>query len=144
MSPSSKHRHPTNSIGSVVKQRTSLSWTNEDVIRTVSCDTISADEEFLNRQQAVDVESLSYPEGTVFLQRIHAPNSDASADHHDLNSIKSDSMPNHISERVLSNGMRPSMSSGNLDQLSSDQKAPEEPQFENELVLKVRCSLSSR
>lgn len=162
--PSARQHRPknsTSSIGSsVVKHLKSLSWTNDDVVRSFSIDTMSTDDDSLGaQQQELLFESLSYPPGTIFLERMDGINATSSdAPDHDHHSVKSDTViPDHRSvksetgslnanDSPVPSGMRTSLSSGNLRQLSaatSEAKTPEEVAEESttrdELVLKVRC-----
>jgi hypothetical protein len=108
-------------------------------MRTASADTVDADEEVsLCVNQELILESLSYPKGTLFLEQtdLVIPESEDN----DQNSIQSESKVNQLSQVLegtagsLSQGMRPSLSSGNLQQLGSTFKFSEEVR---PLVLKV-------
>lgn len=148
-------KNSSSSIGSsVVKHLKSLSWSNEDVVRSFSIDTMSTDDDSMGaQQQELLFESLNYPPGTVFLQRmddVNAKTHDAS-DHQsvksdtelitDHRSVKSEmGVPNLSPELV---GMPTSLSSGNLQKLAATSETSVEEMTDkthtkdDELVLKV-------
>ena len=152
-----KPKNSTSSIGSVVRHLKSLSWSNEDVVRSFSIDTASTDDEINTQQWESVLENLSYPPGTVFLERIDAVNIDSSdiPDHHsvksdtslitDHRSTKSDIIGNRSQDSLEpTGGMRTSLSSGNLQQLESAKNSEDvsittqESPTKDELVLKVK------
>jgi hypothetical protein len=136
--PSSKPQHQsklsTGSIGSVVKHLRSRSG-------TMSVDTLSADDEATSAHQDLVIESLSYPQGSVFLECINEGELVLNASD-DNNSIKSDSKANLFRENPES-GMSPSLSSGNLQQLGSAPKHSSDAQKHGNLVLKVNIIVFS-
>jgi hypothetical protein len=153
-----KHHRPktsTSSIGSsVVKHLKSLSWTNDEVARSFSIDTMSmdGDDSLSANQQELAFES-SYPPGTVFLERMDGTTAD-SLDIPDRQSVKSDtgSTTDHRSVKSdagrtdnspFLSGMKTSLSSGNLQQLTSanevdlSEETPSDAPNKDELILKV-------
>lgn len=95
----SRRRHQpknsTSSLGSVVKNlKSSMSWNNDndDVVLSASVETFSTDEEDIHAPQEPNFESIkcSYPEGTVFLERIYGFNESSDYNIPDHLSVKSD------------------------------------------------------
>lgn len=151
-------KNSTSSMGSVVNQLKSFSWSNEDHMRSMSIDTMSTDDESLNAQQESVFDNLNYPAGTVFLER----NDDVNLEMPEISdhrSVKSDTGLLHSNSHVAefnhvkhssepTTGMQTSMSSGNLQQLDSatpdvqvsDENTQEAP-TKDKLILKVRCQV---